>query len=357
MPSRTPRLEKKYLVGTLLLLLVVSVTRAAAAAEPVALRVENFTVPPATGPLAYVVVKNLLEQPYSGVVSLTGPEGWQIAPTEREIQLAAGQTTRVPFAIDKARTTAGHLYSCEARATGGGTTVSQRREVAVASTPYFKPTIDGDPSEWSDAIPLQFTTAGKKTVVSTFWNRRSFSLLVAVDDDTLTRRDPARPDQPCDAVQIALAPAKAKTPTSPKEAAQRYEFLLCAGGGDQAACYRLAEPGTPLQATQQPRDLGPLQYEDASIVIRRIEGTTYYECSLPLKPMRDQIRPSEGREFCLGVLVHDPDGTGIRDLGAAAGLWPWERNRLAWSHWTGSAWPEQPTFDSKIPWGMCSSKY
>jgi hypothetical protein len=76
-----------------------------------------------------------------------------------------------------------------------------------------------------------------------------------------------------------------------------------------------------------------------------------------MKPMRDQLRPSEGREFCFSVLVHDPDGTGIRDLGASAGLWPEQRSRLAWSVWSGAKWPEQLPYDSKTPWGMCSSKY
>jgi hypothetical protein len=73
--------------------------------------------------------------------------------------------------------------------------------------------------------------------------------------------------------------------------------------------------------------------------------------------MSARIRPSEGREFSFGLLVHDPDGTGLRDFGAAADLWPWQRNALAWSRWPGAKWPEQPPFDSKQPWGMCSSKY
>jgi len=36
---------------------------------------------------------------------------------------------------------------------------------------------------------------------------------------------------------------------------------------------------------------------------------TYYECGLPMKPMRAEIPPSEGREFCLS-LCHDPGRTG-----------------------------------------------
>jgi len=146
------------------------------------------------------------------------------------------------------------------------------------------------------------------------------------------------------------------TAASPDAQASRYEFLVV-GGTDGGRCYRLAEPGTPLGETQDPRPLGPLVYDAAAAAVSRRGNTTYYEIGLPFQPMRDRIRPSEGREFCLSVLVHDPDGTGVRDWGEAAGLWPTERNHLAWSRWQGDSWGENPPLDNKIPWGMCSSKY
>jgi hypothetical protein len=325
------------------------------AANPVAVRVENFTVPPATGPVALVRINNLQNTPYFGCVTLVAPAGWQVAPAEREVQLAAGEVKRVPFAIEKARTNADNMYECEARATGGGTTIAHRRSVQVASAPYFKPKIDGDPGDWDDAIPMTLMTSGKQTVVRTYWNRRAFSILVAVEEDRLVSQSAGK-DTEVDAVQFALAAGGVQTPTSAEDEAVRYEWLLC-GGPEKPACYRLLEPGTPLKATQQPRPLAGLRYEDASVAISRSEQTTYYECSLPMRPMSERIRPSEGREFSFGLLVHDPDGTGVRDFGLAADLWPWQRNPLAWSRWPGAQWPEPPPFDSKLPWGMCSSKY
>jgi hypothetical protein len=56
-------------------------------------------------------------------------------------------------------------------------------------------------------------------------------------------------------------------------------------------------------------------------------------------------------------LVHDPGGTGIRDWGQAAGRWDGERNRLAWSRFSGDRWGDEAPFDNKTPWGMCSSKF
>ena len=114
---------------------------------------------------------------------------------------------------------------------------------------------------------------------------------------------------------------------------------------------------TKLDETKKTRGLEPLAYEDADIAVRRAGDVTYYECSLPFRPMRDDIRPSEGREFFMSVLVHDPDGTGVRDWGQAAGLWPSQRNRLAWSRFPGDQFGDQPPFDNKTQWGMCSSKY
>ena len=64
-----------------------------------------------------------------------------------------------------------------------------------------------------------------------------------------------------------------------------------------------------------------------------------------------------GREFCFSVLVHDPDGTGLRDWGEHAGLWPGQRKRLAWCVWGGVKWSDSIPFDGKIEWGLCSSKH
>jgi len=261
----------------------------------------------------------------------------------------------VAFIVTKGMLNEANRYAIEATASGSGTTVTRRQEVACTSAPYFKPTIDGDPADWKDAIPVTFTTGGKRTTISTFWNRRQLSLLVAVEEDKLVG---LREDGPFDAVQVAISAQGTTTGDSPDGEATRYEFLLAAAsGGKQGKCYLLARPGTRLAECGKSRALGPLAYDDADVAVSRAGGVTYYECSIPFKLMRREIRPSEGREFCLSVLVHDPDGTGIRDWGEAAGLWPSQRNRLAWSLWQGARWGEQSPFDNKTPWGLCSSKY
>ena len=343
------------LLGTVLLIACPAV-----ADDPVALRAESFTVPPSTRPLVFVAVKNLLETPYRGSVSMKPPEGWRIAPPEREVSLAQGQTKRVAFTIERGRNVEANSYPVEvsATATGAGVTVVRRQNVVCASAPYFKPTIDGKPDDWKDAIPVTFSTGGKKTAISTYWNRRQFSLLVAVEEDRLIGHGGKPATEPFDAVQVAISPEDTETGTTEDAEATRFEFLLTAAGGEgQGKCFQLATPGMKLAEAARLRSLGDLEYEKAQVVVSRSGGTTYYECGLSFTPMRDAIRPTEGREFHLSVLVHDPDGTGIRDWGQAAGLWPWQRNRWAWSRWEGAKWGEKPPFDNKLPWGLCTSKY
>jgi len=182
-----------------------------------------------------------------------------------------------------------------------------------------------------------------------------------VEEDTLVPWRAEAPKNPCDAIQLAISPSDTPTSTSPEEAAGRCEFLVAAtgdseGGRWKARCSQLARPATKLAETQKPRDLAALVLSMVEAVVSRRDKVTYYECAIPLKSL-DEIKAAEGREFCFSVLVHDPDGSGLRDWGQAAGLWPSQRNRLAWSDWPGARWGKDPPFDNKTAWGLCSSKY
>ena len=339
-------------------LIVFSLAGPAEAEVALGLRIESFVVAPAHSPSAVVVVRNNGRAAFEGIVRVEPPQGWQLSPTEQKVSLAAGEVKRVAFIVKRGLIRQSNRYPLEVSVTGAGTSVTHRQEVVTASAPYFKPTVDGNTEEWKDAIPVTWTTGGKKTVTSTYWNRRQFSLLVAVEEDELIpfQETPGRGG--FDAVQVAISPQDTTTGTSPDDEATRYEFLFVStGSGTDGKCFLLAEPGMKLSEGQKPRQLAPLEYDDAKLAVSRREGVTYYECSLPFRLMRDRIRPSEGREFHLSLLVHDPGGTGIRDWGQAAGMAPRERNRLAWSLWQGAKWGDQPPFDNKTKWGLCSSKY
>jgi hypothetical protein len=342
-----------------LALCLAAVTAGTSRAEgPVLLRVESFPVAPAHTPSAVVLVKNTSGGPYDGVVRIGPPEGWRLEPDEHPVRLAPGQTGQVRFVVKEGTIAEENAYPLAVSATGGGATVTREQRVVTASAPYFKPDIDGNVDEWGDAIPVTWTAGGKKTVVRTYWNRRQLSILVEVEEEKLVRPGDGPAENGFDAVQLAISPRDAVTGSSPEAEASRYEFLMAAAEDVASGrVFQLAEPGVKLAETQRARELASLEYDDAEIAVRREGGVTYYECSLPFRPMSDHIRPSEGREFHLSVLVHDPDGTGVRDWGEAAGLWPCERNRLAWSDWPGAKWGDEPPFDNKTAWGLCSSKY
>lgn len=322
--------------------------------EPLAVRVEPFTVAPAQTPMIYVWVKNQRDQAVAGRLSVELPGEWQVVPAKKEIQIAPGESQRVKFSSEQGANNASNRYPVHVTITNAEGTASRRQEVFCASAPYLRPEIDGRVEEWKDAIPVTFETAGKTTTVSTCWNRRAFSLLVAVEEEALW---PQSASGPFDAVQFALAPEGAVTGTSPDDEAKRFEFLMVAGATGEGRVLQLAAPGMKLAQTAQSRSLEGLDVDGAELAVRHEADVTYYECSLPFGPMRAAIRPSEGRAFQFSLLVHDPDGASLRDLGQAAGLWPCQRNALAWSRFHGDSFGETPPYDSKTPWGFCSSKY
>ena len=326
------------------------------AGPAVALRAENLTVSPSTGPVTHVLVRNPGAETYRGTVTATFPDGWKMNTTCQDVTVRPGETARLAFAIERGADSASNTYPVHLKAVSAdGTEVTRAQTIVCASAPYFKPTIDGQTDDWKDAIAVTFATGGRKTVVGTYWSRRSLSLLVAVEEDALTPLPEQGGGGACDAVQIAVSPRDAKTPASSSGVAQRYEFLLAAtpAGG---RCFALMRPGERLSAAAKERPLAGLELADAQTEVVRRDGVTYYECAIPMKAI-PQIRPEPGREFCFSVLVHDPGGTGLRDWGEAAGLWPWQRSRLAWCAWQGATWPDNPPFDNKVEWGFCSSKH
>ena len=355
---------RRLVASTLCLSVLLGLAGTAAAEAPVALRVGSFMVAPSHMPPVIVFVKNQGTAAYEGTIRVKLPGGWKSVPAEQPISLPPGQAGQVRFNIKQARTTVENSYSVEVTATGAGTTVTHRQEVFCASAPYFKPEIDGKIDDWDDAIPIIFTSGGKVSLIATYWNRRQFSILVGVEEDKLVPYKAGAPAGGFDAVQVAISPQETKTGTEQDDRATRYEFLFVSTGkGTEAKCFQLAEPGMKLAQGQAERQLADLEFAKAKIAVAGrkdgptyVENLTYYECSIPFRSL-SKIKASEGREFFLSVLVHDPDGTGIRDWGQAAGLWPCQRNRLAWSLFPGAQFGDRPPFDNKTQWGMCSSKY
>lgn len=324
----------------------------ARAAEGLALRIASFTLAPPHKPQVVVRVKSFLPDRFDGVMRVEGPPAWRILPAQREISVAPGQAGRVVFDVEQGTLSPLNRYALAVTVEGAGKRFVHRQDVVVTSAPYLRPRIDGNTDDWKDAIAVDFVTADRKTTIATGWNRKTFCLLVSVEEERLTGWGQA---PHCDAVQVALAAEDAPVPRAPENPVGRHEFLLVTDG-QRGRGFRLAEPATPLAKTQAERPLTSWELPEIDIAVSRSSGVTHYECAIPFK-LLEGIRPGEGREFCLSLLVHDPEGTGLRDWGQGAGLWPWERSGAAWSRWPGAVWGREPPFDNRLPWGLCSSKY
>jgi len=325
----------------------------AAVGAEIAVRAENFTVPPSSGPLTHILVRNLGDTTSAVTVEPKYPDGWRWTPKQRTASIEPGQTQRLAFAIEKAADVESNRYAIEITIRSGSETKVHGQQIVCASAPYFKPKIDGKFKDWADAIPATFTTKDKKTVVSTYWNKKQFCLYVQVEEDELSSYKKGAAQ--IDAVQFAVATSKATTPTSPNSKAQRYEFLLV-DSGKRDKCFALIKPDQQLSTALLQRPLDPLEFKDAEVIVKRKGRITHYECAIPFAAM-PLIRPDVGRQIAFSILVHDGDGTGVRDWGKAAGLWPEQRNRFAWCRWGSADWPGETLYDSKLEWGLCSSKH
>lgn len=325
--------------------------------EPaVALHVGSLPVSPAHLPGIAVTVSNRQDEPATGEVAIELPEGWTFRPDRIPVSIEPGRSRRVVFSVTRGVADSSNRYPITATLVGSGLSVRRTQHVVAASAPYFKPDVDGAIDDWKDAIAAAFDE-DERTVVRTYWNRRRFSILVSVREDRLVTLDA---EGPLDAVQLAISPEGAQTGTTVEEESARYEFLLAATGAEDGdasgACFQLAAPGTKLAVAAERRKLGPLAQDSVDVAVSRTDGVTHYECSIPFK-LLSKIRPSEGREFCMSILVHDGDAREVRDWGRSTGLAAWQRNRLAWSRWTGDSLERYVPFDNKCPWGLCSSKY
>lgn len=324
---------------------------------PILVRAENIIVPPSTGPITHLVVKNQKAAPYNCRIRVKYSQDWTISPVEFEVSLKPQETRKIPISIDKAIDLKSNLYPVEITVISGDKQKVFKQNVFVATTPVFTPKIDGKLNDWEPAVPISFETKGRKTIIRTGWNKKFFNVAVVVEDDKHSGYK-AKFDKPIDAVQFAIAPRKAKTPTADDQQSQRFEFLIVDSAGFMSSdkCFQLMRPGDNIAIAGKERTLAPLQIKDAKVVVKRKKNLTVYECSIPLSLIA-KLKPMTGREYRMSFLVHDPDGTGIRDLGEVSGLWEFQRNKFAWSSWKGVKWQEKPPYDSKLEWGFCTTKY
>ncbi len=227
-------------LGIVVLLVPLSGAKEAAGRAGLELRVQNFTVPPSTGPVGHVLVQNVGDTAYKGKVELKLPAGWTYTPTAFDLSLEPLESVLLPFTIDKAVDTKKNSYAVELIATDdAGGTISRKQNIVCASAPYFKPKIDGDITDWADSIPVTFVGNDKKTVIRTYWTKKMWSVCVVVEETKLGGYRKNAEGGTVDAVQFALAAGGAETGSKPDDKANRYEFLItdCPGLFARDKCF------------------------------------------------------------------------------------------------------------------------
>jgi hypothetical protein len=236
---------------------------------------------------------------------------------------------------------------------GSAGSFPSEQRVICASAPFFKPRIDGNLDEWKDSIPVAFPAGGRKTVVRSYWNNDCFCLAVEVEEDKFIGLGDLAEKKAIDAVQFGLSlpgvpPADNKL--------SRYEFLVAGSGSRWSAdkCFLLAGSGDDVSVVSKSRQLDGLEMKDAKVVVKRRGTVTCYEVAVPFSGM-PAINPAPGREIGFGLIVHDPDGTGIRDIGSVMNRWETSRKPSGWCSWNGVKWGEKPPYDSMAEFGFCSS--
>jgi len=312
-------------------------------------RAANFTVPPATGPVTYIELWNPSAQERPVTVRPDFGADWKWSPAGKTVTIAGQGMERVAFTIEKAVVNTENRYPVKIRVTEAERTRVLEQTVVCASAVYLKPKIDGDGRDFADAIPIAFTTEGKQTTVATCWNREWFCVCVTMEEDELTAGD---------VVQFAIAERTAVTPSDANGVSSRHEFLIRTAPGmfANAGCYRLLKPGERLSDGALRGfggELEPLPRDICQVAVKRKGGMTCYECAIAFVEI-PEIRPDTGREFRFSVLVWD-SGTGPRDIGSAVNLQPHQKNPNAWSSWALHYIPYL-FYDSKVEWGLCSSK-
>jgi hypothetical protein len=332
---------KTVLFSTLLLPLA---SVLAADEVPVLVRMENFLVSPSTGPVAGVVVKNQLGTEYQGTLRIGFPEGWKVTPAQHQVSLKPGESKRLAFAIETGLDKEANAYPVTISVEGPADKVKVNQTALCASSPYFKPKIDGDLSDWRDSIPIRFGAVGKSVALRTYWNKKQFCLAVEVEEDALISLEKGSARTGPDALLLAIGPAE----TADGKPC-RYEALIVSSD---------AVPGTGKcflrERSAQPKPLAEEECPEAKVAVSRTGRITTYEIAIPLTRL-NEFKPDAGREFRLGLLVQDADGDGLRDLGEVMSLWPERRNAKAWGTWEPIKVGEKPPYDGAFEFGFCSS--
>jgi hypothetical protein len=366
--------EARYLVSRQSTAAIEAALRAADFAGVPALLVNprSFTAPLATHPALRVKVENLLPRATSAVLDVVAPPEIQLASSHAELaDLRAGEIRYVEFPVRGARPNVVNRYPIQYSVQVNGTTQVSTQVVQVACAVHLTPRLNGDLSEWRQAIPVTALSRGGKdwreitmdpsraaellaaknpadTVAYQFWSawdETNFYAAAAVPDDTPSQTEPYRgpisnaANLPYlhDCLQLALNCLAhnpddwlAGQPLHEKSLAADVDYEFCAArvGSNQSELHRLKAPGTNYEsfyptngATVPPlgrMEAGEQGGPEGRVIVRYDADARrwIYELAIPwtcLHELGDTVRalrPGETATTHLAFAVNDDQGRG-----------------------------------------------
>ncbi|GBC98080.1 hypothetical protein HRbin17_00575 [bacterium HR17] len=122
----------------------------------------SFPAPLSLKPPLRVKVENLLPRHVQVNLTVQPPTGWRLAQTQFTLRLQAGDIRFVTVPLLAVQPNTVNRYPLRYRATAEGIKHEGVQVVQVACANYGTPKVDGDLSDWQDAIPVTMVARGSR---------------------------------------------------------------------------------------------------------------------------------------------------------------------------------------------------
>ncbi|HEY3283418.1 MAG TPA: hypothetical protein VGN26_14210 [Armatimonadota bacterium] len=363
--------EVTYVVSTGDQLQLLTALRQAKTREvaPVTARALPFTTEIGSTPAIQVLVTNESNRPFSGDMSVKAPAGWKLmTPRQRFGPILPGASMSVPFLTTTAITSTDNQYpvsfSILPLDRGWFSTpwkYEKSQILSVAAATKGTPTIDGDLSDWKEALPQRmnrkeflspftpealqkaWTPGNLSATFYTRWDADNFYFAAEVQDNNHSQASFA--DNPYalpfdgDTIQLAFGSDLEEGRLKPADAPNARRGLLF--DTDYELAMSLTPKGPELLLLKTPQthhqsylptnpEIGLGLVPDAKLAVKRddLKETTVYECAIPWSLLKGVDR----KKLRLDVLINDRDK---EERGAAmewsAGLGESQGNTLTFS--------------------------
>lgn len=284
-----------------------------------------------------VRVQNVDTNTLNATLNVTAPSGWTLSTTSQAVNnLAPGEIRTISFPASAVSVASNNQYTVNYTLTAGdGTQETGSQVVQVAYAPKVTVPIDGNLSDWPNALPV--TVGGGKDVVQTAWDDNYFYVGASIQDSKPVENKPFSQDPyafPFDASGLQLAFSLVQHNQddllygqSEYEKAMAsdisYEFDATLTSAGTPELQRLQAPGTnyqtyyPTNAALSPPlgpvDASPSGGNDGKIQIVHSGNTTTYEIGIAwqdlpeLQQLVKGLSPGQGTSMKFAFAVDGGD--------------------------------------------------